>query len=146
PWQQVTLNAAVADAIRDLIGRAAIPLWSMEQVLHVAGCKVGNAPRTNFSSRAQIFKRFHDAREVSDPISPVQQIKIEVIGTETGEAGLARTRDTVVRHMSWQHLGDQEYVIALASYHAANQFLRVAVAVCLCRVDQRHPERKARTQ
>ena len=74
PWQQVTLNAAVTDAVRDLIGRAVISLWSMEQVRHVAGCKIGHAPRTNLSSPAQIFKRFHDAREVSDPISPVQQI------------------------------------------------------------------------
>src|SRR5262249_30351481 len=106
PWQQVTLNAAVTDAVRDLIGRAAIALWSMEQVLHVAGRKVGHAPRSNLSRRAQIFKRFHNAREVSDPITPVQQIEIEVIGTETAKAGLASTRYTVVRHMSGQHLGD----------------------------------------
>jgi hypothetical protein len=65
----------------------------------------------------------------------VQQIEIEVICTETGKTPLASTRYAVPRCMSRQHLGDEEYVVALASYYAANQFLRVAVAVCLRRVD-----------
>ena len=30
PWQYVTFDGAVPDAIRDLIGRAAIPLWNAE--------------------------------------------------------------------------------------------------------------------
>ena len=33
PWQQVMFDAAVAEVIRDLIGRAAIAMWNMKQRL-----------------------------------------------------------------------------------------------------------------
>ena len=80
------------------------------------------------------------------PTWPVQQVEIEMISAETGEARLASTRDAVSRHVIGLHLGDQEYAVALTGNHAADQFLGAAVAVILRRVDQRHPERKARAQ
>ena len=48
----------------------------------------------------------------------MQQIEIEVIGTETGKAGLASTRDAIVRRVRGRYLGDQEYTIALPGNHA----------------------------
>jgi hypothetical protein len=44
-------------------------------------------------SRAQTFERRHNAGEVGDPIRPVQQVEIEIISAETGEARLASARD-----------------------------------------------------
>jgi hypothetical protein len=69
-----------------------------------------------------------------------------MISAETGEARLASARDTVSRHVTGPHLGDEEYAVALTGNHVANQFLGAAVAVHLRRVYQRHPERKACTQ
>ena len=80
------------------------------------------------------------------PTWPVQQVEIEMISAETGEARLASPRDAVSRHVSGPHFGDQEYAVALTGNHAADQFLGAAVAVHLRRVDQRHAERKARAQ
>ena len=40
PWQKVTLNVAVVETIRDLIGRAAMTVWDAEQILHLANVEV----------------------------------------------------------------------------------------------------------
>jgi hypothetical protein len=64
---------------------------------------------------------------------------------ETGEARLASARDAVSRHVSGPHLGDQEYAVALTGNYSADQFLGTAVALHLCRIDQRHPKRNARS-
>jgi hypothetical protein len=76
-------------------------------------------------------------------MSPVQQIEIEMIGTEASEACLTSARDAVSRHVAGPHLGDQEYAIALTCDYAADEFLGT---VHFRRVDQRHPKRKARAQ
>ena len=52
PWQQVMLNAAVAEVVKDLIGRAAIAVWNTEEVFHVADREVGHAPGANLPRRA----------------------------------------------------------------------------------------------
>ena len=52
PWQQVTLYAAVAEAVRELISRAAIAFWNTEQIFHVADLEVGHTPGANPSRRA----------------------------------------------------------------------------------------------
>src|SRR5450631_4013872 len=69
-----------------------------------------------------------------------------MISAETGEARLASLLNAVSCHVIGQHLGDQKHTVALTGNHVADQFLGAAVAVRLRRVDQRHPERKARTQ
>ena len=69
-----------------------------------------------------------------------------MISAETGEARLASARDAVSRHVIGPHLGDQEYAVALTGNCTADQFLGVAVAVYLRRVDHRHPKRKACAQ
>ena len=40
PWQQMVFNAAVAEVVKELIGRAAIALWNMEQIFHLWDCEV----------------------------------------------------------------------------------------------------------
>src|SRR6187200_2866357 len=70
PWQQVMFDAAVTEVVWDLIGRAPIPLWNLEQVFQAADREVGDPPGANFPGRAQIFKSRYDAGEVGDPIWP----------------------------------------------------------------------------
>jgi hypothetical protein len=103
PWQQVMFIAAVAEVVKHLVSRAAIALWNPEQIFHIADGEVGHPPRTNLSRRAQILKRCHDAGQVGDLISPVQQIEVEMIGTETGKACVAGPRHAVACDMSRQH-------------------------------------------
>ena len=51
PWQQIMLNGAAADVVKDLIGRAAIAVWNMEEVFHVADLEVGHTPGPNLARR-----------------------------------------------------------------------------------------------
>src|SRR5438132_8276518 len=76
----------------------------------------------------------------------MKQVEVEMISAETPEARVASPRDAVSHHVIGPHFGDQEYAVALTGNHAADQFLGLAVAVHLRRVDQRHPERKAGAQ
>src|SRR6516165_2327181 len=146
PWQQVRLDVAIAEIIKDLIGRAAIAVWNTQEGLHVADLGVGHAPGVNLPGRAQAFERPHNAGELSVPSWPVQQVEIEMISAEPAEARLASTRNAVSPHMIGPHFGDQKYAVTLTGYHAADQFLGSAIAVNLGRIDQGHPERKSGAQ
>ena len=53
PWQQVAFNAAVAEVIKDLIGRAAIALWSMKQIFHSTHVLL-LAPKASLAVRADL--------------------------------------------------------------------------------------------
>jgi len=76
----------------------------------------------------------------------MQQIEIEIVGAETGEARLTGTRDAIASHVIGLNLGDQEYVVTLTGNHVANQFLGTAFAVTFRRVDQRHAKRNTCAQ
>src|SRR3979409_1832577 len=99
PWQQVMLDPAVAEVVKDLISRAAIAVWNAEEIFHITGLEVGHAPGANLARRAQAFERCTNAGEAGVSTGPVQQIEIEMIGAETGEARLAGPRDAVSRHV-----------------------------------------------
>src|SRR5262249_35323882 len=121
----------------------AIALRNTEEVFHVLDREVGHAPGPSLPGRAQIFERLHDMGKVGHAVGPVQQIQIEIIRAETGEAFLARPRDTVARHMTGRDFRHQEYAIALTGYHTADRSFGAAFAVDLRRVDHRHAERQA---
>jgi hypothetical protein len=65
----------------------------------------------------------------------MQQIEIEVIGTETGEARFASARDAVFCDVIGLYLRDQEYAVALVGKHLADQFLGAAITVIVRRVN-----------
>jgi hypothetical protein len=46
------LDTAVAEVVKDPIGRAAIPVRNTEEVLHVTDLEIGYAPATKLPSRA----------------------------------------------------------------------------------------------
>src|SRR6516225_7520285 len=52
PWQQVMLDTAIAEVVRDLIGRAAIAVCNTEEVFHVTDLEVGYAPGADLPRRA----------------------------------------------------------------------------------------------
>ena len=54
PGQEVILNAAVAEIVQDLIGRAAVAVGNTEEVLHVTDCEVGDAPGANFPAARRL--------------------------------------------------------------------------------------------
>src|SRR5205085_5491229 len=49
PCQQVMFNAAVGDVVTNLVGRAAVAAWNMEELFHVADFEIGNAPSANLA-------------------------------------------------------------------------------------------------
>src|SRR5690242_9434938 len=52
PRQQVPLDAAVGDAVGELIGRAVIAFRNSEQLFHIANFEIGNAPGLYLPRRA----------------------------------------------------------------------------------------------
>jgi hypothetical protein len=74
----------------------------------------------DLAARAQIFKRLHDVGEIADPVRPVQEIKVELIGPEPLETRRTGARDAVAGHVGLPHFGDQEHAIALAGDDAAD--------------------------
>src|SRR4029077_17700182 len=69
-----------------------------------------------------------------------------MISTETSEASVTSTRHGISGHLIGFHLGNHEGTVTLTGNHAFNQFLRTALTVISRCVDQRHAERKARSQ
>src|SRR5690349_4221825 len=97
PWQQVIFNAALADVVRDLIGRTAIAVWNMEEFFHIADTEVRNSPGLNLPRRAETFERRDNDGEVGAPISPAREVKIKVFSSETAETRLASACDGISR-------------------------------------------------
>src|SRR5262249_19737987 len=52
PWQQVTLNVALADIVEDLISRTAIAMRNAKELLHILDTEVGHSPGANLTLRA----------------------------------------------------------------------------------------------
>src|SRR5215469_1317695 len=97
------LDAAIAEVIKHLIGRAAIAVWNTEKVFHVIDLEVGHAPGANLRRRAQAFERCDNAGELSVPTWPVQQVEIEMISAETAEARIASACDAVACYVIGPH-------------------------------------------
>src|SRR5436190_8671829 len=66
-----------------------------------------------------------------------------MISTKATEARLTSARNAICRYMVGPHLGYQKYAIALTGDYAADELLGAVYFRC---IDQRHPERKSRSQ
>ena len=64
PGQKIALDATVAEAVRDLISRAALAIGNAEQIVHLAPAEVGYTPSANLSRRAELFECRHHTGEV----------------------------------------------------------------------------------
>ena len=78
--------------------------------------------------------------------APVQQVAIQPVGLEVGEGSLASDLRPQSGGILWQHLGDQEYLIASSRDGVADQLLGGAGAIHLCGVDMIHSEIDASSQ
>src|SRR3974390_1574282 len=138
PRQQVMFNAAVAEVVADLISRAAVTLWNLEQAFHVADPKIGHAPGANLPRRTQIFNRRHNTSEQAirntvqpgDPNWKIQEIEIEMVSPETGKARLASACDIISARMRNPYFGDKIYAIALTNNRSAGKLLGIAIYFC----------------
>src|SRR6185437_1398242 len=146
PWQQVALNAATAEIVIDLIGRAAIAPGNAEQIFHLGQVEVGHAPGTNLAIRAQLFEPRHGLGKFGARSWLVQQIEIDMISPEPAKARLTSTRHGISSSVFGFYLGHHEGTVTLASNHALDQFFGTAHTVIARRVNERHAERKARAQ
>src|ERR1700733_1173792 len=108
PGQNVTLNATVVETIGDLVGRAAMTVWNLEQIFHLLRVEVGYTPGANFSCRAQLFESRYDTGKLPARDRRMQQIQIEMVGTETSETCRARPGDPISGYFMGFHFGDHE--------------------------------------
>src|SRR5262249_52866961 len=100
PRQYVAFNGTVADVVRDLIGRAEIAVWNMDELFHIPDIEVGHPPGSNLPRRAETFERRDNDGQVGAPISPMREVKIQVFSPETGKARLASAHDVIsCRHV-----------------------------------------------
>src|ERR1700727_737349 len=88
--------------------------------------------------RKRVFQRMRAA--------PVQQVAIQPVGLEVGKRSLASDLRPRSGGILWQHLGDQEYLIAPARDGVADQLLGGAGAIHLRGVDVIHSEINASSQ
>src|SRR5262245_37875701 len=64
PGKQSTFNGAITDVVKNLISCAAIAAWNTEEVLHIIGSEVGDAPGPNLARDPQTFKRCYNVRQI----------------------------------------------------------------------------------
>ena len=65
----------------------------------------------------------------------MQQVQIEMIRAEAGEAGFTGAQRAISGHMIGLDFRNQEHAVTLPGDCAADQFLGTALAVILGRVD-----------
>jgi hypothetical protein len=65
----------------------------------------------------------------------MQQIKIKILGAETGEARFTSARHAIAAHLVCFHFGDHKYAVTLTGNNATDQFLGTSVAVIPGRID-----------
>jgi hypothetical protein len=76
----------------------------------------------------------------------VQQVQVQAVGVQPPDAVLAGPGRALAGRVVRQHLADQEDLVAAAGDGPGDQFLRLAVAVHLGRVDQVHAQIQAAAQ
>src|SRR5215475_5073737 len=93
PGLQPLLDATVAEIIADLVGGAGRTTGQTKQLLHIANAEVRDAPMANAAVTAQRLKRRDDNAEIVAAATPVQQIKVEVIGPQACQTCRASLTD-----------------------------------------------------
>src|SRR5689334_4948352 len=74
PRQQVAFNATIAEAVTNLVGRAATAAWNIKELLHLPDVEVGNAPRADLSRNQKAFESRDKPSKLRVRNRPVQQI------------------------------------------------------------------------
>src|SRR5579875_2691118 len=76
----------------------------------------------------------------------MEQVQIQRVCTEATEAAFASCDGAVTRRVAWQHLADEEDILAAAGNCLTDKFFGSSITVHLSRVDQAHAEIEASAQ
>ena len=142
PRQEIPFDAALAQVIEHLIGRAVPSFGECRERLHVRPIEIGDAPAQDLAAGAQRFERI-DGLGKRNAAAPMQQIEIDVIGAQSTQAALAGRNRRFSAGVVRIHLGYYSDLIAPAGDCTRDDFLGAAVAVHLGGVDERHAEVEA---
>ena len=122
-----------------MICGATAAVGNRKKLIHIASVEVRHSPRTD---QAVGSKRFEagDGVHKRNAAAPVQQVEVEMIGSQALEAALAGGNRSMPGRVVRVDLADQKNLVALPFDRATHYFLCAAIAIHLGGVDQRHAE------
>jgi hypothetical protein len=145
PRQQLPLDAALAQVIEHLVGRALAPARQRPELAHRVGVEVGHAPARDPAVAAKLLERGDGFRQRDAP-APMQQVEVQALDPQPLEAALAGRDGAPAPGIVGVDLADDEDLVAAPGDRLGHDFLGAAVAVNLRGVDERHPEVEAQRQ
>src|SRR5256885_10058125 len=137
--KQIPFDAAQTKVIEHLICGAAAAVGNRKELVHVASVEIRHAPGADVPVGNKRFERGNSMGK-RNAAAPMQQIQVEIVGSQALEAALARDNRSLPRCVVRVDLADQKNVVALTLDCLSDYFLSATVAVHLGGVDQRHPE------
>ncbi len=137
PGQQRKLRPASGQIVKYLIGGAVPAVRNSEKLFHVVRVEIGDAPVADLAVPLQSFESRHGFFEWVLS-APVQQIEIDVVGAEPGEAALAGVSSAGGTGIPRIDLAYQKHVFAMIDDSPADYLFRSAVRVHFRSVNQRH--------
>ena len=90
-----------------------------QEIVHLARAKVGYAPRTDLTLRAQLFKARDNSGELVAGHRPVQEEDL-LRSSQPGKAPIAGVRYSIASHFIRFHFGDHKHVIPPIGNHTTD--------------------------
>ena len=143
PWNDAVLDGAFLQMIQHLVAGDRALVRDLCHSGKIVGVEIADAPGADLAGGFQ-FLEGGDRLDERRLAAPVQQIAIEVVGAETLQRTLARLDGAPLRSVAWQHLGNQEHVVAPALDGIGHD--QFGVVIHLGSVDMGHAKVEAVTQ
>jgi len=121
--------------IQHLIARDAIVACHGQCVVEIVLVEVAHAPRANLAGALQLVERGERLLERIFA-APVQQVAVEMIGTQTRKRSITGAQCALARRVLRQHLRHEKHLVAASLDRLGHDLFRVAVH--LRGVDVRH--------
>ncbi|MNG05627.1 hypothetical protein D3C84_888290 [compost metagenome] len=141
PGQQIEFYAAFFQIVEHLVSGAG----RRGQFVQVIQVEIGHAPAADLAGFAQALERC-DGFLQGILATPVQQVHINVVGTQPLQTALARLGDAGAAGVVRVHLADQKHLVAPARDGFTHHLLGTAFAVHFSGVDQGHAQLDALAQ
>src|SRR4051812_16287926 len=136
---QPGVRVPLLEMVQHLVTGDPAPTRQGHRLLHALLVEVAHAVRAHLARLAKLLERLDGGGE-RVPRFPVQQIAIEVVGTEPPQAPLARDHRTAPGGVLGQDLRDEEDLVAPPLHRLRDHLLHGAAAVHLRRIDVAEPE------
>ena len=122
PGQQIPFDAALAEVIENLVGRAMTPFGQRDELRAcLARSKLDTPQRTILPCRAQPLERVDRLGE-RNAAGPMQQIEIEAIGAQSPQTALAGSNRRFSARVVRIHLAHYKTLVAPAGDGARRRF------------------------